>query len=882
MSHNHLIRLKYPLKSRMLICFLIGLVIITLGWPAGGLAQENTTRLNIFAVESKAFPRVEAKVTAVDENGPLTGLTAANFHLTEADQTEAGQPVSPDAIVVVPDPGQPLNLVLALDLSMPQTELDQFTAAAISFIEGLEPADQVALITYYDEVNVDDAPFTADKVVVKETLNQLEAVGNRTDFYGAAQAAIDLFKERPDKPGVVVMLTNQGDNLGRTTVPAVIEAAQAAHIPIYSLTEGNAASIAPISEATGGQTVSVAGAVALQTELQAINQAMRQGIYRVMFPSGIKADDGSHNLTLELHYEDKSAQATTLFVAKSNLVKVTLLNLNDGQTVDTPITLSFRLDEGSAPIALARYLLNGQLLAEVIAPPFAYDWDPLQHLPGKHQLVVEVSDQAGNSGQTALTLDIPNPLHLIAEAQITTAEGEHPEANEVPYGGQVTLGADVTDVTGLAEVVFFQEGQEIGRDNAAPYLMTIAHTGAIFGEQRFTLAAIDNLGRRAEQTLSLHFDQKPAPPPSPPKPKPPTLWRDGLKAGWTPWQMLSLGGGTVTLLLGLALMTRFGIIHWQKRRRTQIFQLELANLGNIGDTYEVRASDKLDALRFQFFVEGEPLPERAIAEIAEPAATPHPAAQASPAMPAAAPPPPSTPSPAQAPAADARAGLSRAGQSAGQALKSAGALARLGSTIGSLLPGSSGNVLRQASSHVSRTQAKVSQVKQVKNQAGRFINTPQPASGAASASAPHAAPTSPIPAQAGPPPGSYQAAAVSPQPSNQAGSAAQATSVAAPEIWVELGYLAQDDDPLTVDMHVTPLNPYRSRRYDFKVQSRPIDNDPGEANVQSGQVQIKGISWLGRFWPNLLCIILFAFITLGGLYLIYLAGVFEAGRLAVL
>src|SRR5260221_8033969 len=174
-------------RARWVARLVAGWLCLAVAMPLAATALPQTTgpTVAVTGVDSKAFPTVTANLTVTGNNGlPLVGLTASNFTVTED-----GKPVAPASLALDSDISQQLNLVLAVDVSVPGSGLAQVQSAADDFIATLSPTDQVAIISFYDQVDMVQT-FTSDKSSLKAAIDNLTAAGNGTAFTEAADTAV--------------------------------------------------------------------------------------------------------------------------------------------------------------------------------------------------------------------------------------------------------------------------------------------------------------------------------------------------------------------------------------------------------------------------------------------------------------------------------------------------------------------------------------------------------------------------------------------------------------------------------------------------------------------------------------------------------------------
>ena len=99
-----------------------------------------------------------------------------------------------------------------------------------------------------------------------------------------------------------------------------------------------------------------------------------------------------------LNYQGQTAEGQGSFTAVPGLVTVVGPGITDGQTVRGRV---FLIAEVNSPAAVTSvtFLLDGQQLATLSAPPYRYDWDSDHRGAGRPYLDSAATDEAGNEGR---------------------------------------------------------------------------------------------------------------------------------------------------------------------------------------------------------------------------------------------------------------------------------------------------------------------------------------------------------------------------------------------------------------------------------------------------------------------------------------------------
>jgi VWFA-related protein len=803
------------MQSSRVVAVLMLILLLAFGPAAGVAAQSDEALVALVGVESQAFPQVTASVAVADANGPMEGLAAADFRVFEE-----GTEVPADAIAVESDTSQELRLALVLDVSVKADLLTQVKKAAIDFVDSLGPSDKVALIAFYEHVQVVQ-DFTNNKEVLKTAIDGLTAQGNYSALNQAAFEAVTRASALATGREAVILLTNSADNIGGRSANEVIDQARAARIAVYAISFDKAApdGLNPLAAGTGGRAFFLSDLATLPDSFQTIGQLLKQGGYRVTFRSRLKADGKEHALVVGVR---KKGLGEGRFVAVPGQVTVSLPGLVDGQPVGGMVTLAAQAT-APAPIASVTYQLDDRLLGEVTAPPYSLEWDSTTTQPGVYRLVARAVDQAGNAGEAALNIKLAQSLVVTASA------GQL----RVTAGTPLTVTATVQAFGDVERVDFLLDGQLMGSDSTPPYTYAFNSKSSPVGEHLVTVRAYSK-GQVAQARLGVQFL---APPVAP-----------------FPWSKVSVIAGVILAALVLVVLAALGLAALVRaQKRPKVFQLEVANLGNTHSRYRLRAEEPMGALRFDFALNGVKLPQWSEPQAAEVVTQPVDEAPLAPTLSA----PPQS-------GADGEGVGARA--TAGQAIDKGNAAVDSMWSLGNMLPGSVGTSVQRALKPVYRAQGTArgarSQARYASDQAAYVGRV----AGAKPASAPAGATGDTIP------PGQMQVTAKHSLPSGKSGKPPKVGSRAVPVTpalaltWVETPLVAPGGR-LLLDLLISPLDFYRTQRYSFKVISRAAEQEDVSL-VEEGHVQIDRIPWLYRLLPYLVFAVFVAVVVLAAVGLL--------------
>jgi hypothetical protein len=108
-----------------------------------------------------------------------------------------------------------------------------------------------------------------------------------------------------------------------------------------------------------------------------------------------------------------SSPADQDYTASAHAVSVTITNPGDGDTVTGIVTITATVSSQAAdstPQSVTRveFYIDGELMDEVTAAPFAYEWDTGKSANGSHTVTVKAYNAAGQMGEDEITVTIGN------------------------------------------------------------------------------------------------------------------------------------------------------------------------------------------------------------------------------------------------------------------------------------------------------------------------------------------------------------------------------------------------------------------------------------------------------------------------------------------
>jgi VWFA-related protein len=250
---------------------------------------------------------------------PIAGLQASSFELKDNGVRQAAELAAAESM--------PLRAVLVFDTSSSVVgeRLAALKAAGEAFLNGLRPADEVALVGFSEEITW-LAPATTDKGAVRRALDRLEPAG-ATAAYDALYTAIAL--SEAGGRALIVLFTDGEDNmsvLGANQLLAVVERSNALVHAVgwrppeatepgpRSLTDAQISeldqtlALRQIAEATGGRFWAADSPERLRRAFAEIADAMSHRYVLRYEPQGVQPE-GWHRIEVKLRGQKGEVQA---------------------------------------------------------------------------------------------------------------------------------------------------------------------------------------------------------------------------------------------------------------------------------------------------------------------------------------------------------------------------------------------------------------------------------------------------------------------------------------------------------------------------------------------------------------------------------------------
>ena len=247
---------------------------------------------------------VNVFTTVTDSNGsPVSSLKQEDFLVLEDDK--------PQKIAVFHRESElPLSIVVAIDTSL-STRGDQKleVESARRFAHAiLRPIDGLSLFQFSEIVD-QVTPFTSDLRVIDRAINRIHS-GAATALYDTLYLGSDALLERRGRK-VMVVITDGGDTVSKTTYHEAVREAQQAEVIIYSIIIvpiensagrdiGGEHALIQLARDTGGKYFYASGLQQLDAAFRQISDELRTQYLIAYYPSTRLADSDYRSIEIKV------------------------------------------------------------------------------------------------------------------------------------------------------------------------------------------------------------------------------------------------------------------------------------------------------------------------------------------------------------------------------------------------------------------------------------------------------------------------------------------------------------------------------------------------------------------------------------------------------
>jgi len=377
---------------------LFAAVLALLLAPAAKAADP--VNIEIMALDEKPGS-MTITVSAVDENRqPFPGLQGNNFNVTvNGKNLPVKELQTPEAARL------PASVLLIVDVSgsMAGEPMNQARQAVQQFIQALEPADSIAIMSFDSKVTLLQ-DFTTDRNLLSQAAARLTPAGE-TALYDAVIDGSTKISEAPQGRRLVVILTDGKATVGTERRQASLDAAAAADVSIVAVGLGaeiDRQYLGELTASTSGRFLEAPTPASLRQAYVDLASAIRsQYTLIVDVPPDV---DRTVAGVLRVHvvvradnaYAERALEPLRGAVPPPFELNVT--GLASGQQVSATVVIRPQAGAG-IDLVKAEYYLDDQLLHTSAPPDLAFEFDPGGLALGSHVMRVVAVDGAGRKGE---------------------------------------------------------------------------------------------------------------------------------------------------------------------------------------------------------------------------------------------------------------------------------------------------------------------------------------------------------------------------------------------------------------------------------------------------------------------------------------------------
>lgn len=269
---------------------------------AGAVASVSVVTTAQTPVFRSAVEVVRIDVSVMNGARAVTGLTAANFAVTDGGVVQAIDRVEVDSV--------PLSIMLVLDTSgsMAGERLTDLRSAARRLVEALKPEDSAALMTFAEPAQL-MVPMARARGALMAAIDALEA-GGATSLYDGLFLALQMRPETTDARSVVLVFSDGRDTASWLSKASITEAIRRSgvvtHIVelVLKMPDGGARRglsrvLDELADAGGGRRWSAASSRDLRELFVRVLEELRSRYLLFFYPTGV-AREGWHDVKVTL------------------------------------------------------------------------------------------------------------------------------------------------------------------------------------------------------------------------------------------------------------------------------------------------------------------------------------------------------------------------------------------------------------------------------------------------------------------------------------------------------------------------------------------------------------------------------------------------------
>ncbi len=378
-----------------------GALLALLSFSASAQIEELTVKLTGLSAENDSS--AEVVVTVIDsESRPLVDLAPDDFSVLLNGETAAVSALERGV-----DNTQPISVLLALDVSgsMEGGALDEAKTAAITFLNGLEPQDSIAVLTFADGVNL-ALPFTTDRAAATAAIDGLVAAG-QTALYQATEDGLRLVAEEGTSYRAVILLSDGLDHGSALPQDDVLGTAGALGVPVFAIGLGQDIDrqyLESLAEQSGGSFAETPSPAGLAQLYQEAGKLLRGQYVLTLDTAGLNfVRSEPAILRIDVSLGDRLGRVERAVCAQELCVRLGQVLVDEQVEAAKTVTADVISSE---PIASVSFGVDGAIVETVTEQPYQFTLDPAAFEDGERTLSVTVETVSGRSESSQVAFNI--------------------------------------------------------------------------------------------------------------------------------------------------------------------------------------------------------------------------------------------------------------------------------------------------------------------------------------------------------------------------------------------------------------------------------------------------------------------------------------------
>lgn len=395
------------MRSHCRVCLTFLLVVVNILCLTGNVVGQTNSgfQVKIDQIRTATFPEIQIELSILNSQGfPITSLSKNEISLKED-----GLPVEDYEISSLIRDSEPLAIAILIDISgsmkpvANRDPLGDAVGAATDFIEQLNPEDQVAVVTFSDEVQILQE-LTNKKEAIPALLEGLKPDG-ATAMNDAVVQALNLLGNRSERRAIVLITDGRPQGDQTYDFDNALNLAAARGIPIYPIGFGDVDKnqLKKLAEMSGGIEQISPDSQELSEAFASILALFRQQ-YLLSYSSSLPEDHDLHEVAVSVLYQGEEQTASANFTARSPIIisDAFVLYADQEAVENLVIKIDSLNDIEQVEVFMGEELLHTTNEAEMVIP-----MNIANYAAGQYPIRIWVRDALGFEQEITIRHTIP-------------------------------------------------------------------------------------------------------------------------------------------------------------------------------------------------------------------------------------------------------------------------------------------------------------------------------------------------------------------------------------------------------------------------------------------------------------------------------------------